>query len=161
VKSHVFRPLWVVLGIVAIIFIIRYFVVPPDFGVNERGYMYGLYRKGDEEDWKAFKIKYQTKEYCKDCHAEQYKKITSSKHAKVQCENCHGPAIEHPEKPEKLNIDRSRELCLRCHGYLPYRPTRYAELPTGTITLKMQDPETHNPGIECVTCHNVHEASFR
>lgn len=160
-KSHVFRPLLVVIGIVGIILIVRYFVVPSDFGVHERGYMYGWYRKGNEGDWKSFKIKFQTREYCKDCHADQYKKVISSKHAKVQCENCHGPAGDHPEKPEKLNIDRSRELCLRCHAYLPYRPTRYAELPGGTITLKMQDPDTHNPGIECITCHSVHEASFK
>lgn len=160
-KSHVLRPLWVVLALIGIILIARAIVVPPDFGIHERGYMYGWYRKGNEEDWKATKIKYQTREYCKDCHDVLYKKVTSSKHAGVQCENCHGPAGDHPEKPEKLNIDRSRELCLRCHAYIPYRPMRYAELQTGTITLKMQDPDTHNPDTECVTCHNVHETSFK
>ncbi|MEK6690387.1 MAG: cytochrome C [Nitrospirota bacterium] len=160
-KGHVFRPLWVTLGLVGLIFIARYFIVPPDFGIGERGYMYGWYRKGNEEEWKAFKIKHNTMQYCKDCHPDQSKKIKASKHAKVQCENCHGPSVDHPEKPQKLNINRDRELCLRCHAYLPYRPARYAELPTGAITLKMQEPDQHNPGIECVTCHSVHDASFK
>ncbi|MEW6410703.1 MAG: cytochrome c3 family protein [Nitrospirota bacterium] len=160
-KNHVIRPLFVVVGLVALILIIRVFVVPKDFGVHERGYMFGWYRKSNEGDWKTFKIKYQTSEYCKDCHSEQYKKIINSKHAKVQCENCHGPAADHPEKPEKLSIGRSRELCLRCHAYLPYRPSVYAQLPGVPITLKMQDPNVHNPGIECVTCHSTHEASLK
>jgi hypothetical protein len=160
-KNHVLRPLWVVLALIGITLIARAIIVPADFGIHEKGYTYGWYRKGNEEDWKSVKIKYQTREYCKDCHAGHYKRVVSSRHAKVQCENCHSPAIDHPEKPEKLNIDRSRELCLRCHAYMPYRPVKYAELRTGTITLKMQDPDTHNPGMECVSCHSAHEGSFK
>ncbi len=160
-KSHILRPLWVVLALIGITLIARAVIVPPDFGIHEKGYTYGWYRKGNEEEWKAVKIKHQTREYCKDCHAGLYKRVVSSRHAKVQCENCHSPAIDHPEKPEKLNIDRSRELCLRCHAYMPYRPVKYAELRTGTITLKMQDPDTHNPGMECVSCHSAHEGSFK
>jgi predicted CXXCH cytochrome family protein len=95
-----------------------------------------------------------------DCHSEQYEMIKESKHAKIQCENCHGPAIEHPANPEKLTIDTKRELCLRCHAKLPYRPEVYSELSTGPIPLKMQDPDEHNPGTECITCHDVHMAGF-
>ncbi len=71
---------------------------------------------------------------------------------KIECENCHGPALEHPSDPQKLTIDRSRELCLRCHTYLPYPTSKRAE-------MKGIDPDQHNPGGECVGCHNPHQGS--
>jgi predicted CXXCH cytochrome family protein len=117
---HVLRPLFAVLALAGIILIARTFVVPEDFGIHESGYMYGWYRKGNEEEWKAFKVKFQGKEYCKDCHAEQFQRLRSSPHTIIECENCHGPAVEHPAEPQKLIIDRSRDLCLRCHSDLPY-----------------------------------------
>lgn len=165
-KSHVWRPFLVVLILIAAFLILRTFLVPKDFGIHLQGTQYGnyttgYYRKGDEDYWKAIKVKHRARDYCKDCHPEQFENVMKSKHAKVQCENCHGPAIDHPEKPEKLSIDRTRELCLRCHAALPYRPSVYAQLPGAPITLKMQDPDKHNPGIECVMCHNPHEAALK
>ena len=68
---HVLRPLYVVLALAAIILIARIFVVPEDFGIHERGYMYGWYREGNVAEWKAFKVKYQGKETCRDCHADE------------------------------------------------------------------------------------------
>ena len=53
-KNHVYRPLFVVIGIVVLILVARPFLVPKDFGVGERGYMYGWHRKGNEQDWKKF-----------------------------------------------------------------------------------------------------------
>jgi hypothetical protein len=93
------------------ILIARIFVVPNDFGIHEKGYMYGWYRKANESEWKALGVKYQGKEYCMDCHAQQEKEVRSSRHNIIECENCHGPALEHPSDPQKLTIDRSRELC--------------------------------------------------
>lgn len=152
-KSHVWRPLYVIIGIVGIILIIRVFYVPADFGVHERGYMYGWYRKENIEEWKNFKVKYQGEEYCKDCHSDKIESIMKTPHAVIQCENCHGPAIDHPSDPLKLKIDKSREQCLRCHFPLPY-PT------SGRANIRGVDPEKHNPGIECVACHNPHSPSL-
>ena len=149
-KLHVLRPLVTVIGIVSIILVARALVVPDDFGVHERGYMYGWHRKGNEEDWKKFKIKYRGAEYCGNCHEEKYQTIQRSPHAIITCENCHGPAIDHPsEDRPKLDINKKREHCLRCHTYLNY-PTSDRRLIRGI------DPEGHNPGIECVMCHNPH-----
>ena len=39
-KSHVWRPLYVVIGIVAAILLFRMFYVPEDFGSGEYGFMY-------------------------------------------------------------------------------------------------------------------------
>ncbi|OGL43250.1 MAG: cytochrome C [Candidatus Schekmanbacteria bacterium RBG_16_38_10] len=148
-KSHVWRPLWVAFGLVAVLLLARSFVVPSDFGVGERGFMYGYHRKSNEDEWKAFKVKYQTKEYCKDCHEERYKANMASKHKIIQCENCHSPAIEHPENPEKLIIDKSRALCIRCHAFLPYASSMRSK-------IKGINPSEHNPEDECSTCHDPH-----
>jgi predicted CXXCH cytochrome family protein len=149
-KSHVFRPLWVVLGFVALVLIVRFFYVPESFGIHERGYMYGWYRADDVDFWKDFPVKFQGSEYCKDCHSDKHELMFETSHGILQCENCHGPAVDHPVDPPKLTIDTSRELCLRCHTYLPY-PT------SARGTLRGIDPEKHNPDIECIMCHNPHK----
>ena len=153
-KSHVLRPLFAVIGIILLILLARMVLVPKDFGVHERGYMYGWHRLGNEEDWKKFKIKYQGKEYCKDCHSDKYDSINKTPHRIIQCENCHGPASDitsehYSEQRPKLTIDKSRGLCLRCHFPLPYPSS-------GRSKLKGIDPDKHNPDIECSTCHNPH-----
>ncbi len=149
---YVLRPLYVVLALVALILAARTVMVPKDFGIQERGYMFGWYRKANEADWKNFQVKYQGRDYCQDCHGDQFQQLRSSPHAIVECENCHGPAIEHPSEPPKLTIDRSRELCLRCHTYLPYPTSKRAE-------IRGIDPNGHNPGLECAGCHDAHQAS--
>ncbi|MEK6527437.1 MAG: cytochrome c3 family protein [Nitrospirota bacterium] len=149
-KSHVLRPLWVAIGVVILALIVRHFIVPPDFGAHERGFMYGFHRKSNEDEWKAVKVKYLTKDYCKECHTDKYESNMSSKHRIIQCENCHGPAIDHPENPEKLSVDRSRELCLRCHSYLPYLESMRSK-------IKGIDPSEHNPDTECSMCHDPHK----
>lgn len=147
--NHVFRPLLVVIGIVALILMARAFFVPKDFGIGERGYMYGWHRKSNEDEWKNFKVKYQGTDYCKDCHGKNYAAIGKTPHGIIPCEDCHGPAVEHPSEPPKLVINRSRDECLRCHFPLPY-PT------SARAGIKGIDPEKHNPGIECSSCHNPH-----
>jgi predicted CXXCH cytochrome family protein len=149
---HVLRPLYVVGGLVAVILIARLFVVPADFGIQERGYMYGWYRKSNVEEWKAVKVKYQGREACKDCHAEQFDKVRGAGHRVIECENCHGPAIEHPAEPAKLPLDRSRSLCLRCHAALAYPTSQRGRIPG-------IDAEAHNPGMECANCHDAHKAN--
>lgn len=153
-RGHVWRPLLVIAGIIVVLVIVRQLYVPSDFGVHERGYTYGWYRGGNVEDWKAVTVKYQGKASCVPCHQEQVTKISEMPHAIIQCENCHGPARQHPTDPPKLTIDRSRALCLRCHAKLRY-PT------SARGTLRGIDPTTHNPGFECVRCHLPHQPDLR
>lgn len=153
-KNHVWRPLFAVIGIIILILLARLVLVPKDFGIHERGYMYGWYRKGNEDDWKKIKVKYQGNEYCKDCHPDKYADISKTPHAIMQCENCHGPAgdvtSDHwSDQRPRLAIDKSRAHCLRCHYPLPY-PT------SGRAKIKGIDPEKHNPDVECSSCHNPH-----
>ena len=158
-KNHVFRPLFAVIGLVVIVLIFRVFYVPKDFGVHERGYMYGWYREGNVAEWKtSVKVKYQGKEYCSGCHPDKVETINKTPHAIIQCENCHGPAndavSEHPsDQRPKLTIDKTRAHCLRCHTKLAY-PT------SGRANIRGIDPDQHNPDVECVMCHNPHKPSL-
>ncbi len=157
-KNHVLRPLIVVLGIVILILAARVVYVPKDFGIYDRGYMYSWHRKGDEQFWRDFKIKFRGKAYCNDCHPDKIESIDKTPHRIIPCEDCHGPAgtaegyVHYdPDHRPKLEINRSRELCYRCHVYLAY-PT------SGRKKIKgFPDPEKHNPGMECVMCHNPHD----
>jgi len=152
-NNHVLRPLFVVIGAVALLLIARKIVVPSDFGVNGKNFTYGFHRKGSINDWKAFKVKYRGKEYCNECHEDKVSENLSSHHKVLECENCHGPAVDHPDDPPKLSVDRSRLVCLRCHAYLPYPQSNRATMPH-------VDPEAHNPGEECIACHNPHKPSL-
>jgi len=148
-KNHVLRPLWVTLAAIAALLLFRYFMVPTDFGVNGRNFTYGFHRKSAVNDWQNFPDKYKGREYCNECHDDKVTEVSSSKHLNIQCENCHGPAFGHPDDPDKLPVDRSRELCLRCHEELPYPGSQRG-------TLKGIDPEKHNPDDACADCHNPH-----
>ncbi len=149
-KNHVLRPLWVAILLVIALLVARKLYVPADFGINGRNFTYGYYRKASVNDWKEFKVKYKGRQYCKECHEENFDSISKSKHRIIQCENCHGPAIDHPDNPEALEIDRSRGLCLRCHADLPYPGSHRNDLPA-------IDPEEHNPDKACADCHNPHK----
>ena len=111
-KNHIFRPLWVVIVSIALLLVVRYFMVPRDFGVEPGGnFTYNYHRLSNIDEWKDFKVKYRGREYCQECHEENVESIADSPHEIIQCENCHGPAI---------------------------------------------DPDEHNPGENCVDCHNPH-----
>ena len=152
-KKHVLRPLWVALAVILVVLIGRYFLVPADFGVHGRNFTYGFHRLSNVDEWRNFEVKYKGKATCEECHAEYLEDNLSSYHAVIECENCHGPALNHPEDPELLETNRSRLLCLRCHAHLPY-PENIRS------SMKSIEPQKHNPGEECVSCHNPHRPSL-
>jgi predicted CXXCH cytochrome family protein len=153
VKKHVWRPLWVVIGLVAVILLARALYVPTDFGAQERGYTFGFHRLGNEQEWQRLPARYQGNGYCVDCHEEQVGRLAAGRHRGFPCENCHTAAGEHPDKPEKLAVDRSRALCLRCHAQL-YMPS------SGRNSIPGINPEFHNGTTECVACHNPHKPNL-
>ena len=139
---------------VAVILLARLVIVPKGFGAHDQGYMYGFHRLSNEAEWASMKPAYKFDiSYCQGCHDDKVAALTSSKHSIIPCEDCHGPAMDHPDDPPKLNIDKSRDLCLRCHAHLPY-PT------SGRSVIPGIDPDAHNPGVECVECHNPHHPNL-
>lgn len=152
-KKHVWRPLYVVIGLVVCILIFRMFYIPDDFGAHERGYTFGFHRLSNEQEWKEYPGKYRGTDYCNECHDEMVESVARSQHAMIPCENCHGAALAHPDEPEKLMIDRSRDLCIRCHSKL-YMPS------SGRNAIPGIDPAQHNTDNECSDCHNPHNPSL-
>lgn len=152
-RNHVLRPLFAAMALVALILTARQLMVPSDFGVHGKSFTYNYYRADSVTDWKNFPVSYKGRAYCEECHDENTASNASSKHAIIQCENCHGPAMDHPDDPETLTINRSRDLCLRCHASLPYPGSLRGEI----VSI---EPEDHNPGEECVQCHNPHNPNL-
>ncbi|HEB50210.1 MAG TPA: cytochrome C [Desulfobulbus sp.] len=152
-KNHVLRPLFAAMALVALILTARALMVPSDFGVHGKSFTYNFYRAGAVTDWKNFPVSYRGGASCGECHDENAESIAASGHRIIQCENCHGPARNHPEDPETLTIDRSRDLCLRCHAGLPYPGSLRSEIPA-------IDPGEHNPGEQCAECHNPHNPNL-
>jgi hypothetical protein len=148
-KHHVLRPLWLAIGIVAVVLIARHFMVPADFGVHGESFTYNYYRLSNVQEWKDFPVKYQGQARCARCHEENAAEHAASKHAMIECENCHGPGVGHPKQVKTLPIDGSRESCLRCHEYLPYPSSQRMALPAVV-------GEKHKPRRECRACHNPH-----
>lgn len=142
-----------VIALVVAILLFRALYVPDDFGVQDRGYTFGFHRLGNEQEWKALPAKFKESAYCNDCHDDKVSSLNAAQHAMIPCENCHGPALNHPEDPEKLTIDRSRDLCIRCHSEL-IMPS------SGRSNIPGIDPATHNAGLECSECHNPHNPSL-
>lgn len=156
-KNHVWRPLFVVIVLIILVLLVRQWYLPADFGVQEQGYTFGYHRLGNEQEWKSLPSLYvnndKSNSYCGDCHSEHVESVSSSPHLTIPCENCHGAARQHPESPEKLPIDRSRELCLRCHSKLFMPSSDRNDIP-GIL------PQEHNQGIECSACHNPHKPNL-
>ncbi|MFU8818488.1 MAG: cytochrome c3 family protein [Desulfurivibrio sp.] len=135
-------------------------LVVPSFAAVDGDYRYQWHRVDNQQEWRDWPVSHRGKSYCQGCHAPQYRMLLDYGHAQLQCESCHGAAGEHPMDPAKLTVDRSRELCLRCHSYLPYRPDRHAGLSGDPLILKMVVPAEHHAETACTICHNVHKAGF-
>lgn len=149
-KWHALRPLWLAIGVIAIILVARAVLVPDDFGINGRNFTYGFYRLSNVQEWKDFPVKYQGREYCAECHEENFAKLNASPHAAIECENCHGAAVGHPDQVEMLTIDIPREHCLRCHASLGYAAARITQVPQINNRLHMRRQQ-------CYECHNPHD----
>ena len=149
-KRHVLHPLWVAIGLVLLIFVARGFLVPDDFGVHGDSFTYNYHRLSNEQEWKDFPVKYQGSDSCTECHRENAKANRRGPHKRVECENCHGPAVDHPDVVELLPKNTERSLCLRCHSDLEYPNTYRSELP------QVVD-RRHKRNRECVGCHDPHD----
>ncbi|HWG84193.1 MAG TPA: cytochrome c3 family protein [Deinococcales bacterium] len=139
-----------IVGLVTAFLLLRGLFVPTGFGVHSRGYTYGWYNISNEDKWRALPVQYRSVEDCADCHDDAAASVKRSSHAIIACQNCHGPARGHPDAPERLVVDTSRELCARCHSLLPATSS-------GRADIVGIDLAVHNPGQECASCHDSHD----
>ncbi|MDO8749738.1 MAG: cytochrome c3 family protein [Dehalococcoidia bacterium] len=131
----------IVLGLfIAGIIIARQVLTPDSFG------QFGYYRGDNVAEWAGLPLTFSETALCAECHSPKYTQWSSSAHAGVSCENCHGPAVAHIEKKQPLTVNRASSLCLTCHERLLSRPSSFPQV------ISTQ----HNPGVSCATCHNPH-----
>lgn len=170
--SHAWRPVAVLIGVIIFILVARMFLVPKDFKAVDGDYKYQYHRVSSEKFWRDLPDKHKGRQFCAQCHQDKIELVADSGHMNVQCENCHA-MFDLTKKGHPINlkedfgyqldigIDRSRELCKRCHAKILYRPAVYTQFSKGPIPFKTVDPKEHNPGIDCVTCHDVHRTGFK
>ena len=150
-KRHVLHPLWVAIGVVGLILFARLFMVPDDFGVHGDSFTYNYHRLGNIDEWKNFPVKYQGTATCLECHKDNVRRHRRAPHKRVQCENCHGPAGNHPDDVEYLPLNKERAMCLRCHADLGYPES------SARTNLPAIVDRHHKRRRECVSCHNPHD----
>jgi hypothetical protein len=71
-----------------------------------------------------------------------------SKHARIHCESCHGPAADHAADPSSVTppLPHTRESCLNCHSAGAARPAWHPQI----------DAAEHAPEGSCTECHDHH-----
>lgn len=144
--GHLFRLAAVFLiGILAFL-VIRGFMVPRSFG------QYGHYRGDALAEIAARPINFAGHQACEACHSDILEKKKAGRHARVNCEACHGPLAKHTEdpatiKPEKLD---TAVLCVRCHEANLAKPKGFPQVVSAD----------HSTGLACDTCHQPHSPAI-
>ena len=138
--QHVYRVAALFALGFAVFVVVRWSLVPADFGV------YGFYRGGALADAAALPVKYAGEAVCLDCHDVPERK--GSRHEKIKCESCHGPLAAHADgadtvKPRILN---PQKLCMQCHAQARGKPASFPQ-------VRVPD---HYEGGACAECHKPH-----
>ena len=140
--AHLIRLLGLlVLGVVGFI-VVRQQVVPAGFG------KYGHFRAGALDDVRSRPIVYAGRDVCVACHEDQAKALVSSRHARIGCESCHGPAARHAQDPTaaKPALPDTGILCGHCHELSSARPKFVPQVVS----------KEHAGGEACKGCHQPH-----
>lgn len=143
--GHLFRLAALFAIAVLAFLVIRGFLVPRSFGE------YGHYRGDALADLAARPVNYAGHETCETCHADVLEKKKDGRHARVNCEACHGPQAKHADdpgsiKPAKLD---TAVLCLRCHSMNAAKPVKFPQVSAD-----------HSGGLACDACHQPHSPAL-
>lgn len=121
---------------------IRAHFVPNSFG------QYGHYRGDALTDVAALPVVHAGHQTCEACHDNIATEKVKGKHAKVNCEACHGALGKHAEDPTSVVPTKPDPavLCVRCHEANSAKPKWFPQV----------KPEEHSGGMVCNTCHKPH-----
>jgi len=144
--EHVLRMAGVFVTGILVFLIVRWVLVPSDFGV------YGFYRAGTLKEVAARPIAYAGHDACAECHTEIVDQRKGTRHEKVNCESCHGPLATHasgdvmtPGKPDLKTV------CMPCHQKMDGRPKFQPQV----------DFKDHAGDALCADCHQPHSPKIK
>jgi len=114
---------------------------------------YGFHPERNALTWAGLRPTYVESPSCRSCHAAEYVPWTSSKHAVIACESCHGAQGVHGPAARVMPAagpvpGPSDGICTACHGSVLGRPA----------ALPQKDGATHYSGGSCLACHDAHTA---
>jgi hypothetical protein len=139
--EHVLRLVGIFALGVAAFLVMRWWLVPPDFGV------YGHYRAGALADNRFHPIAYAGQASCADCHSETLEARKGSRHERIACEACHGPLARHAsgEVDEPPARPDPRATCVRCHDARAGKPAAFPQVDVGDHAAEGPCTECHRP----------------
>ena len=154
--SHAVRFAFLLVIIAALFFIVRAYLVPESFEINDGSYTYGYYRADSVKEQAALYPRHQGPEKCLSCHEEQYAALSDSSHTSVGCETCHGYWQAHNNNmKDEIIQDTSVTACMQCHEYLAARPAAFPQISDFKGHVLDQE-ETYTESMLCVECHDPH-----
>ena len=144
--EHLFRLL-TLFGIGVIVFLLlRSSLVPRSFG------QYGHYRGDAIMEVAARAPAFAGHQTCETCHNDVAELKLTGKHARVNCEACHGALAKHADDPSSLQPVKleAAKLCVRCHEANAAKPKSFPQVVSAD----------HSGGAACDLCHQPHHPSI-
>ncbi len=125
---------------------LRAYLVSKSFG------QYGHYRGDAMVEIAARPLHYAGHKACETCHGDVLETKRSGKHARVNCEACHGPLAQHADDPASLQPAKLdvAVLCVRCHEANIAKPRDFPQIAS----------VDHSSGLPCDTCHQPHSPAI-
>ena len=144
--GHLFRLVGVFLAGIVLFLVLRAFLVPKTFG------QYGNYRGNALSEIAARPVNFAGHETCEGCHTDVLEKKKDGKHARVNCEACHGPLARHADDPASVTPEKldTAVLCVRCHEANAAKPKNFPQVVSAD----------HSNGLPCDTCHQPHSPAI-
>jgi hypothetical protein len=144
--EHLFRLLSVfVVGLIVFV-LLRGSLVPRSFG------QYGHYRGDAIAEIAASQLSFAGQQTCETCHIDIMEQKIKGKHARVNCEACHGALFNHAHDPgsvKPVKLDPAK-LCVGCHEANPAKPKTFPQIVS----------TDHSSGASCELCHQPHSPAI-
>ena len=127
---------------ILVFLVLRALLVPPGFGAL------GPYREGALADNRSRAAVFAGRAACEECHSDIVDARKGSKHARVNCEACHGALAAHASDPTATKPARPdpKKTCLVCHLPNAAKPKGFPQV----------EPKDHGDGGACGDCHKPH-----
>ena len=147
---HLWRAAALLILLLVTVIVVRHFVVPDSFG------QHGFYRYDAVDEFMALETVHGPEGVCLQCHDGSVQ--AAGAHALVQCESCHAPLATHildEEVTAPMAVDRTTDLCTRCHLRMPARP---AFMPVIDVREHLELEAADIVPVEaCLECHEAHD----